>query len=110
MEIKSIGQNKTSMEKWNERFAVADGIGESGSYKLTADGCYQRHNISRDEQMVTDRESQKRNWEFPNNAEREERSIQLNLFKSVSLGYKLRDDESAEDLISRAKEDERWME
>ena len=68
MEIRSQG-HKTQQDKFKERFAIADGIGENGSYKLTADGCNKRHDISRDAMNLTDAESRKRNWELPNRAE-----------------------------------------
>lgn len=93
-------------KQFAERFAIADGIGESGSYLLTADGCYQRHNLKRKDMYLTDKENRMRNWELTNNAEREERSIQHNLWKCFhQLGYKLLDNEGAEDLIQRAIND-----
>ena len=105
MELRSIGY-KSKKEQFEDRFAVADGVGENGSFKLTADGCYQRHNISREEMQLTERENQIRNWECPNNAEREERSMQNQLWKCFNqLGYKLLENESAEALIERAKAD-----
>jgi len=104
MELKSIGY-KSQQEKFEERFAIADGIGENGSYKLTADGCNKRHDLSRDAMNMTEAESKKRNWELPNRAEWEEQQIQLKLFTYFQKGYKLREDESAEDFIERIEQD-----
>lgn len=92
-----------------ERFAFDDGIGGSGSYLLTSYGCFQRHNRSRDEQELTRNETRVRNFEIPNGAEREEQRTLNKLATVFSMGYKLRENESAEALIQRAVDDGREL-
>jgi isochorismate synthase EntC len=89
--------------RFNERFANDENTGVN---KLTSTGCMNRFNIHRSEMMLTDNENRQRNFEYANNAEREERRMQMTLWKCFNkLGYKLLDNESADELIERAKQD-----
>jgi hypothetical protein len=102
------GQKTKGQKAFSDKFAedtVVD-VGGHNSFLLTSVGCFKRHDIERKEMYLTDQENKTRNFDYLNKAEREERQIQIDLQKLFALGYKLLLDESAEDFITRCKEEE----
>ena len=103
METKRPPTSVDKRNRFNQRFASNDMTGVS---KLTSIGCMERFNVHRSEMLLTDSENKTRNFERWNRTEYEERIIQLNLFKAFhKLGYKLRPNESAEELLQRVVDD-----
>lgn len=93
-------------KRFKENFEVANEIGDNGSRKLSSWGCYQRHNLPRNEMQLTQEENRQRNFELTNRAEREESRIQNQLWQCLHLyKMKLKKEETVEELIERAKED-----
>ena len=103
MELNRPPTTEDKHDRFNERFANDENTGVN---KLMSTGCMERFNVHRSEMMLTDKENRQRNFEYANRAEKEERRIQNMLFKCFNMyGYKLMDNEGAEELIQRAIED-----
>ena len=81
----------------DNKFAVDELTGRT---LLTTDGCFQRHNISRDEQMMTGKETNR------NYAEYEDQLI----INYMAQGYRLLDNETNEEFLLRCKEDDPTIE
>jgi hypothetical protein len=82
-----------------DKFAIDE---YTGVRKLTAIGCFERHNRTREEMYMTKKESMIRNLETSNQAEREERIFTNYLAK----GYRPFEDEPIEEFITRCEESE----
>lgn len=87
------------------RFAVDDEIGGTHSRKLTADGCFQRHTLPRSQQYMRPSEDRIRNFEYRNQAEREEYRLQNMVALLLSMGHRpsLNQDKTLEEFVSRMK-------
>jgi hypothetical protein len=82
-----------------KKFATDD---KWNSFCLTADGCYQRHNIPRDKQYLTDQESTRKAFAGHNRVVADDRRINNMLSILASKGVNdLRADESVEEFIIR---------
>ena len=89
-------------ERFKDKFAYNP---DNGVYKLKADGCARKFDLTREEMHLGENENKIRNWECRNNAEYDEVKTQTILFNCFKIGYKLLKDESADDLIKRAVDD-----
>ena len=83
-------RKKFSMDPW------------TGSYKLTAHGCYQRHNLKRDEMNMTRMESEKKE-NGSNLTSWKENKMMNDLSRFTKMGYEIKGDEMVEEFVRRIK-------
>lgn len=115
---------KEKAERFNSRFARTDNgwditsknadrdddpTNVSGVSKLTAAGCYQRFNIPREEMYMTRAETRRANFEYPNQAERQERRLLGRVAELIRQGKRPDPNMSLEEWVEkeqRREEDE----
>ena len=97
-------QNK-QYEKFHERFERNE---DNGSYLLTTVGCMKRHDLTKEEMYLTDKENNIRDFNTSNRAEREERVFVNQLSQLISKGLKPLSNESLEEFVVRNSEYLDW--
>lgn len=93
------------MSKFTDKFDTnEDPLYTANCWKLTATGCMERHNLTRDAMMLTRKETKKANWELPNRAEWEEKRLLNTVASLFKQGYRLRKEETLEEFVTRCYE------
>jgi hypothetical protein len=97
MEDKRIKLDRDEIYRRNmSKFANDE---HTGVNKLTATGCMERYNITRDEQYMSKRENVIRNWETGNIEEYKEQQMQIATIELLNKGARLRPNDSLEEFI-----------
>ena len=78
----------------------------NGSYKLKADGCFERHNTTRDEQNMTQQETNKKEMSGWNHSEYSERQNLEHMRKLIKLGMVMGATETMEEFVQRGIDEE----
>jgi len=95
-ERKSIMANTTY--SFNQKFAEDS---THNSSCLTADGCFDRHNISRKDEYLTDKENYKAELRYYSRSDYQERSLISQVAVLKKMGCQLKANETLEEYVSR---------
>ena len=96
----SLTERKPIManNQFNEKFAQDS---KHNSSCLTADGCFNRHNISRKEEYLTDKENYRADLRSFSRSDYQERGLISKVAVLKKMGCQLRADETLEEYVSR---------
>jgi len=99
-------QVSKAVREFRARFAYGTGDDDDTvmSRKLTADGCYARHDISREQMYLTPKENKMANMSLPNRVEREERRTLGAVSTLLKHGYRPLAHETLEEFVVRCKD------
>lgn len=86
------------MNTFNEKFEKDD---THHSFCLRADGCFKRHDLSRDEQFLTDSENRRADLNTYSPAESQERRLINQAAFLQSIGCQLKESETLEEYVHR---------
>ena len=78
----------------------------NGSYKLTASGCFDRHKTTRDEQNMTQNETNNKEMSGWNHSEYSERQNLEHMRKLIKLGMVMFATETMEEFVQRGIDEE----